>query len=181
MSRPRISARERRTVTWGAIVAAVALVVAYGVLPVARRWSAREEAIAVARDRVARLEGLVAAGPAASTIPEAAGSALLVRGRTPDLAGAALQSALQELARTSRVSVSRLEVQADSAEASSPGVRASLSATTDIYGLADVLARLNGHRPVLAATELTITMNPVLRGNLLQFTLGVRAPWLVVP
>lgn len=165
---------------WGAIVAAVALVVAYGVLPVARRWSAREDAIAVARDRVARLEGLVAAGPA-TALPETAGSALLVRGRTPDLAGAALQSALQELARTSRVSVSRLEVQADSTEASSPGVRASLSATTDIYGLADVLARLNGHRPVLAATELAITMNPVLRGNLLQFTLGVRAPWLVVP
>ena len=162
-------------------MAAIALVVAYGVLPVARRWSAREDAIVVARDRLARLEGLLAAGPGAVTIPAATGSPLLVSGRTTDLAGAALQSALQELARTSRVSVSRLEVQTDSSDAASPAVRASLSATTDIYGLADVLARLNGHRPVLAATELAITMNPVLRGNLLQFTLGVRAPWLVTP
>ena len=181
MSRLRISARERRTVTWGAIVAAIALVVAYGVLPVARRWSAREDAIVVARDRLARLEGLLAAGPGAVTIPAATGSPLLVRGRTPDLAGAALQSALQELARTSRVSVSRLEVQTDSSDAASPAVRASLSATTDIYGLAGVLPRLNAPRPALAAPGLAITMNPVLRGNLLQFTLGVRAPWLVTP
>jgi Type II secretion system (T2SS), protein M subtype b len=178
MSRPPSNARERRTIAWGAAVAFTALVLAYGVLPVARRWSAREDAIATARDRVARLEGLLAAGtsPAAPT-----GNALLIRGRTADLAGSALQAELQDLARASRVSITQLEVQADTTDPAAAGVRASLSATTDVYGLADLLARVQGHHPVLSAVELTATMNPVLRGNLLQVSLGVHAPWLAVP
>ena len=179
MSRPPINAREKRTIAWGATVAVTALFIAFGVLPVARRWSAREDAIAAARERVARLEGVLAtaqAGPA----PGALGVPLLLRGRTPDLAGSALQAALQDLARTSRVSITRLEVVPDSTDAAA-GVRASLSATTDVYGLADLLSRLQGHTPLLAAEELSVSMNPVLRGNLLQLTLGVQAPWVPVP
>ncbi len=171
--------RERRTIAWGVTVAVTALFIAFGVLPVMRRWSAREDAIAAARERVARLEGVLATTQA-DPAPGAAGAPLLLRGRTADLAGSALQAALQDLARTSRVSITRLEVQPDSVGAASV-VRASLSATTDVYGVADLLSRLQGHTPVLAAVELHLAMNPVLRGNLLQLTLGVHAPWVNVP
>ncbi|MBL8959866.1 MAG: hypothetical protein JNJ98_08445 [Gemmatimonadetes bacterium] len=178
MSRPPISARERRTIAWGATVAVTALLIAFWVLPVVRRWRAREDAIATARERLARLEGVLAASPAGP--PGAGPPPLLLRGRTPDLAGSALQAALQDLARTSRVSITRLEVLPDSA-GQAPAVRASLSATTDVYGLADLLSRLQGHTPVLAAETFTVSMNPVLRGHLLQLTLGVQAPWVPSP
>ncbi|MBK8247723.1 MAG: hypothetical protein IPK85_10050 [Gemmatimonadetes bacterium] len=179
MSRPRINAREARTIGWGATVAMAALVFTFGVLPVARRWSAREDAITMARERVARLEGMLATAAPPHT-PGAMSAPLLLRGRTSDLAGSALQATLQELARTSRVSITRLEVLPDSADPAT-GVRASLSATTDVYGLADLLSRLQGHAPVLAAVELSVSMNPVLRGNLLQLSLGVQAPWVPMP
>jgi type II secretory pathway component PulM len=168
------NARERRTIAWGAAIAAAALFLAFVVMPVARRWSAREDAIAAARDRVARLQGLLATGVA----PLPSTPARVIRGRTSDLAGSALQSTLQQLARTSRVSVDRLDVQADTTDPAATGVRAALSATTDIYGVADLLSRVQGHTPVLVTEELTLTMNPVLRGNLIAVTLGIRAPWV---
>ncbi len=161
---------------WGATVAVVALAIAYVVLPVVRRWREREEAIASARDQVARLQGVLSAGPASAGD---APPSLVIRGRTSDLAGSTLQTLVQELARASRVSVNRLEVRPDSGEAGA--LRATLSATTDIYGLADLLARLQGHVPVLSAEEVSVVPNPVLRGSLLQLTVAVRAPWVEAP
>lgn len=170
------SAREQSTIRWGATVVVVALALAYGVLPLVRRWREREDAIASARDQVARLQGLLLAGP---VVGNPGTPALVIRGRTSDLAGSTLQTLVQELARSSRVSVNRLEVRPDSGDAGT--LRATLSATTDIYGLADLLARLQGHVPVLGAEELSVVPNPVLRGSLLQLTVAVRAPWVEAP
>jgi hypothetical protein len=186
MSVRRPDARERRTVAIGATVAAVALFVAFGVVPAARRWSDREAAIGAARDRVARLAGLAQDQDklvAASLVDPPADRLHALRGRTPALAASELQALLQEQARLSRVSVERLEVSDVPGNASTPGARvsASLSATTDIYGVADLLTRLQSSPVLLAVAELQVSSNPVMRGNLLQVALTVRAPIVVEP
>lgn len=184
MSVLRPNAREQRTIQLGATVAGVALLVAFAIVPFARRWSDREGAISVARDRVARLLALTAQEPqlrAAAASSE--GTIRTLRGRTVALVGSDLQSLLQDYARVSRVSVTRLEVgsAADSTVAPERGLSASLSATTDVYGLADLLARLQAGPALLVVDELAVTMNPVLRGNLLQLSLTARAPFLLEP
>lgn len=186
MSVLRPDARERRTVVIGATVAAVALFLAFAVVPTVRRWSDREAAIGAARDRVARLAGLARDQDklvAASLVPAAGDRHRGLRGRTAALAASELQALLQELARVSRVSVERLEVSdvPDTPATSGPRVSASLAATTDIYGVADLLARLQSSPVLLAVEELQVSANPVLRGNLLQVAVTVRAPLIVEP
>lgn len=175
-------ARERRTVAIGATVAAVALFIAFAVVPAVRRWSDREVAIGTARDRVARLASLASAQDklvAASLVMPADDRLRALRGRTGALAGSELQALLQEQARLSRVSVERLEVSEVADTASR--VAASLSATTDVYGVADLLGRLHASPVLLAVEELQVSSNPVLRGNLLQVALTVRAPFVREP
>jgi hypothetical protein len=78
--------------------------------------------------------------------------------------------------------VSRLEVlptPPDSAREAATALSASLTATTDIYGLADLLARLHRSQALMAVEELSVAPNPVLRGNLLQIAMTLRAPWLL--
>jgi hypothetical protein len=179
-------ARERRTLAVGATVAVVALLVAYVVMPTARRWRDREAAIDVARDRVSRLAGLASwhdNRPGASDGPPAESTPRALRGRTVALAAAQLQAMLQEQARLSRVSVERLEVAegGDSVSAAPAQVTANLSATTDIYGVADLLTRLQASSVALSLDDVQLTANPVLRGNLLQLALTVRAPFVVEP
>jgi hypothetical protein len=175
-------ARERRTVGVGATVAAVALFVAFAVVPAARRWSDREEAIGAARDRVARLARLAREQDklvAASQVALADDRLRALRARTGALAGSELQALLQEQARMSRVSVERLEV-SDAADTASR-VAASLSATTDVYGVADLLMRLHASPVLLSVEDLQVSSNPVLRGNLLQVAITVRAPFVREP
>lgn len=172
--------------TWGAIIAVIALVVAYVALPFAHRWSAREDAISAAGERVARLRGLLAAAPQlgrwASQLQHGdPGRAHVLTGRTVSLIGSELQRVLQDHARASRLSVSRLEVSSDSAATPERGVTASVTATTDIYGLADFLTRLHGSSSLLVTEALTVTPNPVMRGDLLQVAVGVRAPFVLAP
>lgn len=170
----------------GATVAAAALFAAFVVAPTTRRWSDREAAIGAARDRVARLAGLardqdnlVTASVDAAPPDRLRG----LHGRTAALAASELQALLQEQARLSRVSVERLEVTnaPDSASRAGPRVSASLSATTDIYGVADLLTRLQSSPVLLAIEELQVSSTPVLRGNLLQVSLTVRTPLVVEP
>jgi hypothetical protein len=72
-------------------------------------------------------------------------------------------------------------VVADSSVIPDRGVTAAVSGTTDIYGLADFLTRLQASPIVLVTEDLTVTQNPVLRGQLLQITVGVRAPFVLEP
>jgi hypothetical protein len=53
-----IEPRERRTIGIAAAVLATAVLVVYGILPFAKRWSAREDLIALRAQQFARLEWL---------------------------------------------------------------------------------------------------------------------------
>lgn len=181
-----ISARERRTIAVGALISAAGLLLAYGVMPFARRWQAREEAIAAESERLERLETLIASEAQLrdSTVQKAAAMAAasqrLLSGRTPALAAAALQSALRGYADMSQLTVSQLDVAGapDTTASALPMIPATLSAVTDIYGVADLLRLVTDGPLALELTSLSIRPNPALRGDLLQLTLGLRAPYL---
>lgn len=170
----------------GATVSVVALVLAYGVLPFARRWSDREDRIAASADRLSRLRSLVANERelrAVVAAREAAGAAAgtgrgILAGRTPALAASSLQSAIQEYATRSRVSVSRLDVAGapDTSNAVLPMIPASLSAVGDIYGISEFLSLLQRGSPVIEIRELTLISNSSLRDGLIQLSISLRAP-----
>jgi hypothetical protein len=184
-SRRPISAGERRTVALGLVVSVVALVAAYGAVPFVRRWLAREDVIAAQADRLARLRGLVASEDAlraALTERRAAleaGPQRLLAGRTPTLAAATLQSTLQRYADESQVMVSRLDVAgAPVAGGTLPRLPATLSAVGDVYGVVDLLDRVQHGPLALEITELTVRPNPALRGDLVQVTVALQGAYL---
>ena len=59
---------------------------------------------------------------------------------------------------------------------------ATLIALGDVYGVADLLARVQQGSALLEVREMTIQVNPARRadggGELLQLTLAVRAPFV---
>ncbi len=185
MSGLRLSARERRTIGTAVGVAAAALVLVYAVLPFGRRWQAREAALAVEVDRLARLRGLIAAQPQLEAAAQArhiavASGPRLLQGRSAALAASALQGLLQDIADESGVVVSRLDVagapEADPAAA--PAIPATVSAIGDIWGVTDMLSLLQHAPHVLEIEELSVRPNPALRGELMQLTVRLRAGWL---
>lgn len=178
--------------TIGAAISLVALAASFIVVPLARRWSEREDAIRLSGDRVARLRGLAERQGVvvnAASAGEATMSAMptrALRGRTEALAASELQRVLQDYARESRVSVTRLDVAASDRDADSLSlggapIPASVAAVTDIYGLADLLGRIQHGPFLMEVTELNVTANAVLRGDLLQVSLALRAPFVVTP
>jgi hypothetical protein len=181
-----LSARERRTVTLGAIVSVVALATTFGVIPFARRWSAREEAIAAGRDRLARLEGLARhqreIGEAVRARDErlAGSGQRLLAGRTPALAASALQTLLQGYADRSHVTISRLDVAGapDSTASAQGAIPATISAVGDIYGVSELLWQVRYGPRMLEVREMSVVSNSALRGGLLQLSLTVHAPYV---
>lgn len=183
--------RERRTIAIGGAVLVIAFLLTTVVVPTVARWRDREALIGALRRQRAQLvtlgtqrEALEASAAARAASAEALPVRLL-RGRTPALAASALQSLLQDYASASRVSVTRLDVASvgDSANAGGPGsaIPATISAVSDVYGLADFLARLeHGHR-LLEVTELAVSPNSALRGELLQLSVSLRAPYVLEP
>lgn len=189
MSGKTLSTSERRTIGIGIAVLVIAFVASRVVLPVAREWRDREAQIDLARERVARLNGLalyqdslVQAAQQATEMPMVP---RVLRARTAALAASELQGMLQEYSRVSRVSISRLDV-ASRVEGEADGagaqfIPASVSATTDVYGLADLLNRIETGELALDVSELSVSPNAALRGDLLQVSLVVRAPFLLEP
>jgi hypothetical protein len=184
-SRPPISARERRTVALGVLVSAVALIVAYGAVPFVRHWRAREEVIAAQAERLARVRGLLANEEALRAAVRARSAALetgpqrLLTGRTAALAAASLQSALQHYADESQLMVSRLDVAgAPVTGGTLPRLPATVSAVGDIYGVVDLLERVQRGPLALEITELTVRPNPALRGDLVQITIALQGAYL---
>ncbi len=104
---------------------------------------------------------------------------------TGALAATGVQSLLQEYADRSRVTVSRLDVAGglDSATADTPVRRLpiTLTGTTDIYGVAELLGQLARGPKLLHVEQLTVQANPALRGapDVLQLTLALSAPWVM--
>lgn len=179
-----IEPRERRTIVVGATVVAVAAVVVLAVLPLTRRWSERESLIAATRERLARIESIAGREAELSDRTRAmesrldAGGMRIVRARTVALAASTLQSMVREYAASSVVSVTRLDAAGAplAVGGTTLALPATISAQGDIYGIADFLRRLQYGPWLVELTDLTIAPNPVLRGNVLQVSIGLRAP-----
>ena len=180
-----IEPRERRTIAVAATVLATALVVVYGILPFARRWSAREELIAMRTSQIARLEWLAAheseLQSAAAVRIAGVGSVERPRtlsARSPALAASALQTLVQGYADEAGITVRELNVAgATDSVSTSEAIPASVSAIGDIYGLSGFLSKLQHGTTLVDIREITISPNPALRGELLQFSVVLRAPY----
>jgi hypothetical protein len=182
----RVSARERRAIGFGLAVILGALTIAVVAMPFARRWRAREAMIATETERLARLRGLLAHEARLEEVVRGREASLqtgqqrLLSGRTPALAASALQSLLQGFADQSQLTVSRLDVAGapDTTAGSLPMIPATISAIGDIYGITEILSRIQHGAQWLDIAELSVRPNPALRGELLQMTVKLRAPYL---
>jgi Type II secretion system (T2SS), protein M subtype b len=161
----RLSRREQRVVLGGGAVAATALLVVLGLLPLGDRWSAREARDAANRDRYVRLQTLVASESRLRGALEAqqqalrASVGLLATGSTPALAASSLQALVQRYAEESVVQLDQIFV-AGEARADSLGlvsIPVQLQGQGDIYGLVDFLFRLQHGEKLLVIDDLTIT------------------------
>jgi type II secretory pathway component PulM len=180
--------RERRTIVAGASIVAVAALLVLVVLPWTRRWAERESLIAAARDRLARIESIAGREGELRGATQALeaqldnGGVRIVRARSTALAAAQLQSMVREYAVASVVTVTRLDAAgAPIATGGTISLPATISAQGDIYGVADFLRRLQHGSWLVELTDLSIAPNPVLRGNLLQVSIGLRAPVALDP
>lgn len=178
--------RERRTIAIAVAVLATTFVFTYGVVPFAKRWSAREELIATRAEQVARLTWLTEheseLRQAASTRLGRVGSAerpRLLAGRSPALAASALQTLVQGYADESGVTVRELNVAGppDSSSAGTDAIPATISAIGDIWGVSSFISRLQHGTTLIDIREIGVSPNPALRGELLQLSLVLRAPY----
>ena len=181
--------RERRTIFLGATVVAVAAIVVLVLLPLGRRWSERESLIDATRQHLARVTSIVGheaelaeATRALEGRLEASGTRL-VRARTLPLAASAIQSLVRDYAQASVVTVTRLDAAGApvSGGGGSVAIPATIAVQGDIYGIADFVRRLQHGPWMLELTDFSIAPNPVLRGNILQVSIGLRAPVALEP
>ena len=183
-----IEPRERRTIAIGAMVVAVAAVVTLVLVPLGRRWSEREGLISVTRNHLARVTSIVGHE---TELAEAtrrmdaqldASGTRLIRARSNPLAASAVQSLVRDYARASVVTVTRLDAAGEPiASGSTVAIPATIAAQGDIYGIADFLRRLQYGPWLLEISDMAIAPNPVLRGNILQVSIGLRAPIAMEP
>lgn len=180
--------RERRTIAIGATVVAVTAVAVLVIMPLGRRWSEREALIGATRAHLARVESIIGREAELAEATRAlearldAGGMRLVRAPSLPLAASAVQSMVRDYARATAVTVTRLD--ATGAPISGDGgiaVPVTIAAQGDIYGMADFLRRLQNGPWVLELTDFTIAPNPVLRGNIIQVSIGLRAPIALEP
>ena len=178
--------RERRTIATAAAVLAVAFGIVYGILPYARRWTAREDLIAMRAEQVARLRWLAANEPSlekAASERLARGTGVerprLLAGRSAALAASALQTVVQGYADEAGITVRELNVAGapDSAVAGVESIPATVSAIGDIWSVSDFVSRLQHGATLIDIREIGVSPNPALRGELLQLSLVLRAPY----
>ena len=179
--------RERRTIAIAATVLGAAVLFAYGILPFARRWSAREDLIATRAEQVSRLQWLAGHETELQrTLAQRlarAGSVerpRLLGGRSSALAASALQTLVQGYADETGVTVRELNV-AGAPDSTSTGgaeaIPATVSAIGDIWGVSTFVSRLQHGTTLIDIREIGVSPNPALRGELLQLTLVLRAPY----
>ena len=163
------------------------MLVAYGILPYARRWSAREDLIATRAEHVARLKWLA---EHESELQRAVAERLsrtgsmerprLLTGRSPALAASALQTLVQGYADESGVTVRELNVAGapdSTSSAGSEAIPATVSAIGDVWGVSSFVSRLQHGTTLIDIREIGVSPNPALRGELLQLSLVLRAPY----
>lgn len=149
----------------GAIVSATALAAVLLVLPVARRWTAREAAYAARREQWVRLATLAAGTDRLRLALDeqqrafAAAQNRLVTGATPALAASTLQGLLQRYADESAVQLDRVDA-AGQPRPDKPGLLAipvQLQGRGDVYGLVHFLYRLEHGEKLLVIDELALS------------------------
>ncbi len=185
-----LSARDRRTLTWGAGAVTCVLLLALAI-PVMKRWGDREALIAARRGELARLNGVTGAESMLRTAVDARSARAAeypqrpVAAATAALAAGVLQGVLQRYADESQLSVSELNVsgEPDSTAVPLAALPATLIALGDVFGVADLLSRVQNGTTLLDVRELTVQINPARRaeggGELLQVTLTVHAPFVI--
>lgn len=192
----RLTGRERRVLAAGAVASVLILAGTLVVAPLVGRWRAREAAIDVKAEQLARLEALVAGEEALAGSAETLRAARarrersLLDGSTVALAGSSLQSLIRGYGERSRVSVQRMDpagsavaaagatgATADTEDESSDlaPVALTLFARGDIYGLVDLLYYVQNGEKLLVVDELRVTA-PAARGrdDLLSWSMRVR-------
>ena len=184
-----ITARDRRTLQLGAVAVACVLLL-WVAIPFVRSWSEREALITARRDELARLAGVTAAAPmlrdavAARSARAQEFAQRPVEASTAALAAGVLQGIVQRYADDSQMSVSELNVsgEPDSASVALAALPATLIALGDVYGVADLIDRVQHGTTLLEIRELTVQVNPSRRadggGELLQVTMVMRAPFV---
>ncbi|MES3033947.1 MAG: hypothetical protein V4813_08110 [Gemmatimonadota bacterium] len=190
LSAEGLSARDRRTLMLGAVAVACVLAL-YAAIPAVRAWSLREDLIAARRRELATLRGIQHTAPAlfAAVTRRAERAAGFpqrpVSAATAALAAGVLQGVLQRYADESQVTVSELNVSGEPDSTSVPlaALPATMIALGDVYGVSDLLARVQHGATLLDVRELTVQVNPARRseggGELLQVTMVLRAPFVL--
>lgn len=178
------SSGQRRTIMIGAWVVVIALIITFVAVPQFRNWRMREEQIDVAELRLRELVNTVERQPQLDSLIQQRERSLateprrVLRSHSRALAASALQSLVQELAESSNVTVTRLDV----ANLESSGdLPIALAANGDVYGLANLLQQIRSSRFVVIIDKLTAQNNSALRGapDVLQITLSLHAPVIV--
>ena len=177
--------RERRTIALAVSVLATALIVVYGVLPFARRWSAREELIAMRTSQIARLRWLAEhesqLQSAAAVRIASVGSVERPRtlsARSPALAASALQTLVQGYADEAGVTVREPNVAgATDSISTSEAIPATVSAISDIYGLSTFLSRLQHGTTLVDIREITIAISEDHSNTRLPTAGSPKIPW----
>lgn len=159
-----LSARDRRTLTIGAVVVGSLFALARG-LPALVRWQrgASAEAETLVTDLAmaragARSMTMLRDSLRARQARLAAMDSAILTGPTPSAAAAQLASLLEDLADEAQVKVSAMQLHADSAATGAlvqVGVR--MTAVADVYGLLALLRAIEGGNPLLAVRELAVT------------------------
>lgn len=160
-------------------------------IPVVRQWTDREALIGARRGELARLRGVAGAESFLRTAVDARTTRAAefpqrpVSAGTAALAAGVLQGVLQRYADESQLSVSELNVsgEPDSTAVPLAALPGTLIALGDVYGVADLLSRVQHGSTLMEVRELTVQVNPSRRadggGELLQVTLVVRAPFVI--
>lgn len=187
----RLNARERVVVAGGAILSAGIIIGMLGLVPLNRRWADTRDGIAARADRLSRLQDLIAREKElrAQLVDrrreqqQRAGS--LLRASTPALGVAQLQTLLQLYAEESGVTLTRVQVfnEAKSTASGVPMIPLELTAEGDIYGMTELLHRIQYGGKLLLVNELRINTGPVRSDGAEPLTWSVRlnGPYLAQP
>ena len=104
----------------------------------------------------------------------------LLAARSPALAGSALQTLVQGYADESGITVRELNVAGapdSTASGGTEAIPATVSAIGDIWGVSNFVSRLQHGTTLIDIREIGVSPNPALRGELLQLSLVLRAPY----
>lgn len=164
--------------------ALIAISAGSGIRRLAAHWIDREATITMKQEQLQRLRALLANADAVRdsvSVREARHATMpqLIAARSAAAAGAEVQSFVQDQAQMARVSVQSLDIAGASEVTGAVAVvPVTVTALGDIYGVTAWLEALQRGPRLLDIRELTITPNSALRGEPLQVSVTLRAPFV---